>query len=71
MAVYLGGICNLFNNIYYLHSSQNNYNFIRFMENAEKGTQELPVKAVMDMFWQKPSTGPNKVPSDDGASTDA
>ena len=41
------------------------------MENAEKGTQELPVKAVMDMFWQKPSTGPNKVPSDDGTSTDA
>ena len=40
------------------------------MEVEEKGTQDIPLKASMDMFWQEPSTGPNKVPSDDEAGSD-
>ena len=40
------------------------------MEVEEKGTQDIPLKASMDMFWQEPSTGPEKVPSDDEAGSD-
>ena len=40
------------------------------MDVEEKGTDEIPLKASMDMFWQEPSTGPKKVPSDDEAGSD-
>ena len=40
------------------------------MEVEETGKHEITLKASMDMFWQEPSTGPKKVPSDDEAGSD-